>query len=128
MNARTLLGKLRGLGVKLTADGDRLHVDAPAGSITDHIRAALVENKPRLLRLLELEQRKVREANRRGLVIQWAKEPGWIALHDPTAGEWHEVRASECLPGVVNSANARRKSSQSSDQKRGEQKEVTQQG
>ena len=128
MTARALLGKLRDLGVVLTAYGDRLHVDAPAGSITDHIRAALVENKPRLLRLLELEQRKLREANRRGLIIKWTKEPGWIALHDPTTGEWHEVRASECLPGVVNSANGHRKSSQSSDQKRGKQKEVTQRG
>ena len=43
MNARALLDKLRNLKVKLTADGDRLCVDAPAGVITEEFRTALVE-------------------------------------------------------------------------------------
>jgi len=126
MNARALLDKLRNLKVKLTADGDRLCVDAPAGVITEEFRTALVEHKPQLLKLLEWEQRKLSEANKRGLVVRWAKEPGWIALHDPTTGEWHEVRAAECLPGVVNSANAHRRSSQDANQKRGKRESVTQ--
>ena len=62
MNARALLGTLRGLGVNLAADGHRLHVDAPAGSITDQMRAALVENKSSLLELLECERRKLEVA------------------------------------------------------------------
>lgn len=44
-----------------------------------------------------------------GLAVQWAEEPGWIALRDPTTGEWHEVRASECLQGIVRDAEAKRK-------------------
>src|SRR5215208_3676556 len=59
MNARALLGTLRGLGANLAADGHRLHVDAPAGPITDQMRAALVENKSSLLELLEWERRKL---------------------------------------------------------------------
>ncbi len=73
------------------------------------MRATLTENKSRLLSHLEWEQRKLREANKRGLLIRWAKEPGWIALHDPLTGEWHEVKASECLPGIIKAANAHRR-------------------
>jgi hypothetical protein len=62
MNTRALLDELRDLGVNLAADGDRLHVDAPAGSITKQMRAALVENKSSLLELLEWEWRKLEAA------------------------------------------------------------------
>jgi hypothetical protein len=44
-----------------------------------------------------------------GLIIRWTEHPEWIKLHDPTTGEWHEVRAEECLPGVVETANKYRK-------------------
>jgi hypothetical protein len=112
MNARSLLEDLRRRGVLLEANGERLHVDAPVGAIPEELRSALTEHKPRLLRLLEWERRKLEEADRLGLLVRWSKEPGWIALHDPTIGEWHEVKASECLPSVVESARAndRRKS------------------
>ena len=109
MNARALLEDLRSRDVDLEADGGRLVVDAPAGAITDEIRITLAEHKPNLLKLLEWEWRKLEEADRRGLVIRWSREPGWIFLHDPTTGEWHEVRAEECLPGVVETANKHRK-------------------
>ncbi len=54
-------------------------------------------------------QRKLEQASRRGLIIRWSEYPEWIKLHDPLSGEWHEVRASECLPGVVETANRYRK-------------------
>jgi hypothetical protein len=49
MNAGALLEDLRRRDVTLEAEGDLLHVDAPTGAITDELRAALVENKGRLL-------------------------------------------------------------------------------
>ena len=106
MNARSLLEDLKQRGVLLEPDGETLRVDAPIGAIPEELRSALTEHKPRLLRLLEWERRNPKEADRRGLRISWSKEPGWIALHDPTTGEWHEVKASECLPSVVESARA----------------------
>lgn len=109
MNARALLSDLRQLGAELKADGVRLRVDALAGTIDRELHALLTNNKQALIKLLEWEQRKLREASRKGLVIRWAKERGWISLHDPLTGEWHEVRASECLPGVVETANANRR-------------------
>lgn len=109
MNATELLDDVRSRGVNLEGDGERLLVDAPAGVITDEIKAALAELKPKLLKLLAWERRKLEEADRRGLIIRWSECPDWIKLHDPTTGEWHEVRASECLPGVVETANKYRK-------------------
>lgn len=109
MNASTLLEDLRRLEVALEAEGDLLHVDAPAGAITDDLRAALEENKGRLLELLAQERHKLEKPGRRGLAIRWSEYPTWISLHDPLTGEWHEVKASECLPGVVETANRYRK-------------------
>lgn len=109
MRARGLLTDLRRRGVTLEADGDRISVDAPAGVVDGRLRELLTQNKQAIIKLLQWERRKLREADRRGLVIKWARERGWIALHDPTTGEWHEVKAVECLPGVVEAANAQRR-------------------
>lgn len=107
MRTRELLSDLRRRDVMLQTDGERISVDAPAGVIDGRLRELLAENKPAIVKLLQWERRKLGEAGRRGLVVEWARERGWIALHDPTTGEWHEVRASECLPWVVDAANVR---------------------
>ena len=62
MSARTLLDELRAIDVRLTAEGDLLGVNAPAGSLTEQMKAALVENKPRLLERLEWERRELEAA------------------------------------------------------------------
>jgi hypothetical protein len=109
MSVGALLEDLRRRDVTLEAKGDLLHVDAPAGVMTDELRDALVENKGRLLGLLARERHKLEKAGRRGLAIRWSEYPVWIKLHDPLTGEWHEVKASECLPGVVETADRHRK-------------------
>lgn len=106
MSARALLEDLRERDVRLEADGLMLRVDAPAKADTEELRSALHEHKRALIRYLERERKRLEEADRRGLVIKWAREPGYIALHDPTTGEWHEVKASECPPSIVESAKA----------------------
>ena len=109
MNARTLLDDLRSRDVLLDADEGRLVVDAPAGVVTEDLRASLVEHKPRLLKLLEWERRKLEEADRHGFVAKWSREPGWISLHDPLTGEWHDWPAGDCFPSIVAEANRRRR-------------------
>ena len=42
-------------------------------------------------------------------MIRWAREPGYVALHDPTTGEWHEVAVSGCPPWVLEDAKAYRR-------------------
>jgi hypothetical protein len=109
MNASALLEDLRRRDVALEAEGDLLNVDAPAGAMTDDLRAALIENKERLLELLARERQELEKAGRRGLAIRWSEYPTWIKLHDPLIGDWHEVKASECLPGVIETADRYRK-------------------
>ena len=108
MNARLLLSALRGAGVDLTPQGDGLNVDAPAGALTEALRGSLAENKEALVELLERERVGPEASDRRGLLIRWSEYPVWVELRDPLTGEWHEVRAAECLPGVVESANRKR--------------------
>ncbi len=73
------------------------------------MRATLKKHKQDLLKLLrwerERERRKLREAGHCDLIIPWSEYPTWIKLHDSLTGDWHEIKASECLPGVVETAN-----------------------
>lgn len=106
MNTAALLEEMRRRDVRLEADGLTLRVDAPGEVVTDELRNTLREHKRALIRHLERERKRLEEAGRRGLVIRWAREPGYVAIHDPTTGEWHEVRASECPPWILESAKA----------------------
>lgn len=106
MSTSALLEELRDCGVRVEADGLMLRVDAPAEADTDELRAVLREHKRALIRHLERERRRLEEADRRGLVIKWSREPGYISLHDPTTGEWHDVSTSGCPPWVLDDAKA----------------------
>ena len=108
MNARTLLNDLRRQDIRLQVDSLTLHVDVPAGINTDELRPVLREHKRALIRHLERERRRLEEADRRSLVIKWSREPGYISLHDPVTGEWHDLKQSECPPSVVEPAKAQR--------------------
>ena len=52
MTAATLIGRLHAAGVQLTANGDKLHISAPAGVLTPELRAELVEHKAALMAAL----------------------------------------------------------------------------
>ena len=107
MSARTLLAELRSRGVELAVDGGRLQY-RPVNAVTPELLGRLRANKPTLLKLLEWEGRKVDQGDRLGCVARWSKYPTWIELHDPLTGEWHELKASECLPGLVAEADKHR--------------------
>ena len=109
MSARSLLEDLRRQDIHLKPEGLMLRVSAPKEVATGELRATLREHKRDLIRLLERERHRLEEADRRGLVVKWAKEPGYVALHDPTTGEWHEVAASGCPPWVLEDAKAHRR-------------------
>jgi hypothetical protein len=61
------------------------------------------------LMLAQRRERQLEQAARRGLVVKRSKEPGWISLHDPTTGQWHDFPTRDCFPTIVAEANARRK-------------------
>lgn len=109
MSAKALLEKLREQDVHLEADGLVLHVDAPAEIDADKLRAILREHKRALIRHLERERKKLEEADRRGFVIKWSREPGYVSLHDPATGDWHEIATTDCPPWVLEDAKAHRR-------------------
>lgn len=109
MSAGAVLEELRLRGIHLEAEGLMLRVNAPEKAVTDELRHTLREHKRALIRHLERERIKLEEADRRGLVIKWSREPGYISLHDPTTGEWHEVLSSECPPWILEDAKAHRR-------------------
>ena len=86
MRTAALREELRERDVHLKADGLTLHVDAPVETLTDELRTSLRENKHALIWHVERECRRLEEAASRGLVIKWAREPGYLSLHDPIAG------------------------------------------
>ena len=109
MSTAALLNEMRQRDVRLEADRLTLRVNAPEEAATEELRRTLREHKRALIRLLERERLRLEAADRRGPVIRWAREPGYIALHDPTTGEWHEIRETECFASMVESSRARRR-------------------
>ena len=108
MSTTSLLEDLRQRDIHLEPDGLTLRVNLPREAATGELRALLQEHKRDLIRLLERERRRLEEADRRGLVIRWGS-PGYVALHDPTTGEWYEVAVSGCPPWVLEDARAHRR-------------------
>jgi len=48
------------------------------------------------------------EAERFGLVASWSFEFGFISLHDPTSGEWHDLRTKDAPDWAVREARKRK--------------------
>jgi hypothetical protein len=107
MSAKTLLVELRERGVEVVADGGLLRF-RPRAAISPDLLDRLRAHKPSLLKLLEWERHKSEEADRQGFVARRGREPGWISLHDPITGEWHDFPARNCFPSIVAEAGARR--------------------
>ncbi len=55
MKATTLIRKLADQQIFVTAENDELVIDAPAGAITDQIRATIRQHRPKLLAALAPE-------------------------------------------------------------------------
>jgi hypothetical protein len=53
-------------------------------------------------------QRELDQASELGLVARWSREFGYISIHDPTTGEWHDV-SSKDAPGWVKREAHKRK-------------------
>jgi len=55
MSAHEIVNEIRNLGARIQARGDRIHIDAPKGTIRPELKAKLSENKAEILKKLELE-------------------------------------------------------------------------
>lgn len=82
MNAHQLFADLTHRGVKLTASGDRLSVDAPKGTMTDELRQLLLAHKAELLAMLQDDLQPTRPCHSCH-ALNWRQRPperggGWL--------------------------------------------------
>jgi len=85
MTPLALLCTLRDLGVHLSPmpDGKHIHVDAPAGVVTDALRQALLQHKEALLDLVEwYEERAGLLEYDAGLPRAEAEQEAWTQLEE----------------------------------------------
>jgi hypothetical protein len=80
MTAKAVLNHLRSLGVRVSVEGDRLRIDAPAGVLTPEVKAVIAENRAELIRLLQ--------GNMSPVVLGPNGEDPLDYRHDPLTGEW----------------------------------------
>lgn len=57
MSASDVIRRCREVGVRIRPNGDRLHVEAPAGAVTPELREALARSKPEILALHAIRAR-----------------------------------------------------------------------
>jgi hypothetical protein len=58
--------------------------------------------------IVRIRERRQAEAERLGLIATFSQEYGYIALHDPTSGEWHDVAMKDAPQWAKNEAFKRR--------------------
>ncbi len=101
------LDRVEGAGITLTVDGDDL-VARPTSAITAEIIALLKENKVSLIEAIQTRRRKLERASALGLVAKWSREFGYISIHDPTTGEWHDLQTEDAPDWTVSEARKRK--------------------
>lgn len=106
VNALVLYHDLKARGVLLTADGEKLLVDAPTGALTDGDRDALVEFRPILLKFLS--GREGPQDDGRRFEARPSRHPGYTSLYDPVHDERHDFLTRDCFPSIVEEAKGRR--------------------
>jgi hypothetical protein len=53
--------------------------------------------------------RKLEQASEMGLVAMWSRHQGYISIHDPTTGEWHDLRTEDAPDWAVGEARRRKR-------------------
>jgi hypothetical protein len=108
VNAKVLLDELRSRDANVETDGKHLLIDAPAGVITDELKATLSEHKARLIGILKLERRFLKDwpdqDDGRRFKARPCRYPGCTSLYDPVNDEWHDFPTRDCFPSIVEEA------------------------
>jgi hypothetical protein len=50
---------------------------------------------PQVTSIPAFVERELERASELGLIARWSTEFGYVSLHDPTTGEWHDVEFSD---------------------------------
>src|SRR5215210_2647733 len=111
-----ILRELGAVGITLTVlEPDRL-IAKPTERVTPEIKEALRENKPEIIKALRTAKnpelyppelppltatpRDLARAAQMGLCATWARKFGYVSLHDPDTGEWHDIPTRDANSGA----------------------------
>ncbi len=101
MTPDTLLESLRGRDIRLSANGDRLRVDAPRGRLTAELRDTLRQHKRELLALLRVPVGDG-QITPNDLPVEWRLE--WeerAAIREYEGGQAREHAEAEALQEIT---------------------------
>ena len=76
-------------------------------NLTDKTDRTHCRNLPTLKTLTDKTD-KTSEGARLGLVATWSAEFGYVSLHDPTTGEWHDLKTTLAPEWAVGEARQRK--------------------
>jgi amino acid adenylation domain-containing protein len=116
LSATELLSKLRSLNVSLSADGERLRLNAPPGVITPEVRDELVARKAELLKILQQELSKptlgtqmIPRISRGGdLSLSFAQQRLWFLSQMDGVSQAYHIPRGLRLKGKLNRTVLRR--------------------
>lgn len=110
--ARSLLADLRDRGVKVEASSEGKLRFTPRSEIDKLTLMRLRLHKQTLLSILQgipvedppdddvppFAHKELERASELGLVARWSREFGYISIHDPTTGDWHDLSIKDAPP------------------------------
>ena len=120
--ARALIADLSKRGIKVEATGDGKIRYAPRSEIDTLTLMQLRLHKQTLLRILTglpvadppdddvppFVRKELERASELGLIARWSRHFGYISIHDPTTGEWHDLKAEDAPGWAKREAHKRR--------------------
>ncbi len=121
----SVLADVSSKGITLTLerrDGVQKLIARPTSAVTPEVATTLKENKVSIIATLLGEARRPadghrHEAHRRGLVARWSREFGFISIHDPTTGEWHDLKTEDAPGWAKREAHKRRELRRAGDRR-----------
>ncbi len=113
--ARALITDLGARGIRIEATSEGKLRYAPRSKIDSLTLMQLRLHKQTLLSLLSgvpvedppdkgddevppFVRKDLERASELGLVARWSSEFGYVSMHDPTTGEWHDVQTKDAPP------------------------------
>jgi hypothetical protein len=126
-----LMERVEAAGITLAYSPGRGKVSAkPSAKVTPELAEALKEHKSEIVAALTatpapppqdppapeepaalsaFAKRQLEQASERGLVAMWSRHHGYVSIHDPTTGKWHDLRTEDAPDWAVPEACRRKR-------------------